>query len=150
MCHVAAPASSVNGFIVYPISSHLVKQFVLKICAFVEDVECNSTIAPGCILLSSLPNASSLSAVYPDTSPHRRDSRKTSDIQAAAPSAGSLYYIFPAAGGKISPFPGRWSPDKEWRLGSVLRRRLPAWRFWTYPGATRCGFRRYGLPLPCV
>lgn len=32
----------------------------------------------------------------------------------------------------------------------LFRRRLPAWKFWTYPGATRCGFRRYGLLPPCV
>ena len=43
---------------VYPISSHFVSNSS-KICPFVEEVLCSRTTAPGCILPSSLSNASS-------------------------------------------------------------------------------------------
>ena len=68
--------------------------------ALLKNVETASVFEKSEVKLLPLP------AAYPDTSPHRRDSRRRSDSRDPLPSEDSLCCIFPGAAGSISA----WSP----------------------------------------
>lgn len=140
----AASTSSSNVPKVYPISSHFVSSSS-RMEAFVEEVLCSSTIAPGWIRPRSFSKASSLRAVYPDTSPHKPGSRKTCDIPDLLPSGGFLYCRSPVADGKILSFLFQLLLYKEPPHLPAVSEKPLLWRCRTYPGGSWCDCQRYGL-----
>ena len=78
-------------------------------------------------------------AAYPDTSPHKPDSRKRCGIPSLLPSLNFPRCKCPGAGDKILSFLFRWFPYKEPPHLQAAFERLPLWRCRTYPGVSWCG-----------